>query len=106
MTKSIPRTFIINKSGEVVVDEKGAVDYVVFDLRDSLRVEPGKKEIKTVVRYIRPCDFPPHTARGKNTGRVQTNDPAVEPERPIGMTHFVPPLGHQPSRIGLGSFLV
>ena len=27
MTKSIPRTFIINKSGEVVVDEKGAVDW-------------------------------------------------------------------------------
>ena len=27
MTRSIPRTFIINKAGEIVVDESGAVDW-------------------------------------------------------------------------------
>ncbi len=35
-TKSIPRTFIINKKGEIVVDESGAVDWNSEKVRDQL----------------------------------------------------------------------
>lgn len=42
-TDSIPDFFIY---------EKGAVDFVIFDLRDSIRVESGKKAIKTIVKHI------------------------------------------------------
>lgn len=35
-TKSIPRTFIINKKGEIVVDESGAVDWNSDNVRSQL----------------------------------------------------------------------
>ncbi len=35
-TRSIPRTFIINRKGEIVVDESGAVDWNSEDVRSQL----------------------------------------------------------------------
>jgi thiol-disulfide isomerase/thioredoxin len=35
-TRSIPRTFILNKKGEIVVDEKGAVDWNSEDVHQTL----------------------------------------------------------------------
>ena len=35
-TSTIPRTFIINKSGEIVVDESGAVDWNSEKVRNQL----------------------------------------------------------------------
>lgn len=34
------------------VYEKGPIEYVIFDLRDSLSVEPGQKETRTITRHI------------------------------------------------------
>lgn len=36
MTKSIPRTFVINKKGEIVIDETGAVDWNSSNVRSQL----------------------------------------------------------------------